>query len=241
MEINIQKQKEAKDLFLHTALPRTRIADQLGIDRKTLYNWIKDGNWIGLKYANAFAQAPLVKQYYEQLHAINKVIAGRAERPYPTKEESTIIKGIIACIKTMGNTRPVSEAIKHFTVVTDDLFWKNQKLAKDVMPHMDQYVQRLIRSTKLDESIEYGKDMAAFERDYEKTMKELETETAPHGEMEKEDECQPEAATVNDIQPISQSTPIPQNTQNITSHTSKNNSQSSPAKRIFSHTYKKAG
>ena len=87
-----QKQK-AEELFLNTEKTQKEIADAVGIDPKTLYRWIQQGQWRELKSATRRMPSVLVENIYAQLDDINYNISQRERgNRHPTKDESLTIK-----------------------------------------------------------------------------------------------------------------------------------------------------
>ncbi len=138
------EQQKAQYLYLHTDFTQKEIAEQLDIDRKTLYNWMREGNWKRARYIVRNAPVVLVEQYYNQLGAINRDIENRQDRPYPTKEESEIMRKLATTIKSVaGDRRPVSDNIELFSEFTT--FLKAKGVAKQMMPYMNEYIQSKVR------------------------------------------------------------------------------------------------
>jgi len=170
MTPKILQQQHAKDLFLNTALSRTQIAETLGVNRKTLYKWIKEGDWLQQKFINHHGPTRLATQYYEQLGAINDIIAARAQQPYPTKEECLVIRQLTNTIKNFSKRQPVAESVKAFMTVSGDLIRRDSTLAREVTPFIDKYVNQLVRSARLGEDINYLRHETEFEDEYRSVM-----------------------------------------------------------------------
>jgi len=137
-----ENQQKAHDLFFQTDLNQQQIADLVGVNRKTLYGWIKQGNWLRAKHAANYAPMILVEQYYAQLAALNNKVAARDE-PFPTKEEADIIRKISMTIEKVKNEKQaVCEIIELFTNFTNELKRKDMELTKKIIVHMDEYVKK---------------------------------------------------------------------------------------------------
>ncbi len=138
--------EQAQYLYLHTNLTQQEIAGQLGIDRKTLFNWIREGNWKRAKYIVKYAPSILMEQYYTQLGAINNEIASREDRPYPTREEAETIRKLSITIRHMkGDRQPIADNIELFTDFIMEVRLKDKKIAEQIVPHLDDYVQNRVR------------------------------------------------------------------------------------------------
>ena len=138
-----ENQQKAHDLFFQTDLNQQQISDLIGVNRKTLYGWIKQGNWLRAKHAANYAPMVLVEQYYAQLSALNNKVAARDE-PFPTKEEADIVRKISMTIEKIKNEKQaVCEIIELFTNFTNELKKKDIELTKKIIVHMDEYVKKL--------------------------------------------------------------------------------------------------
>ena len=136
------KHKQAFNLYFQTDLTQQQIADLLEINRKTLYTWIKQGSWARAKYAARHAPCILIDQYYSQLHAMNKEISGREERPYPTKEEAEIMRKLGATIKQIRPTDKMTstENVELMTDFLDHIQRQDPAVVDTILPHLDKYV-----------------------------------------------------------------------------------------------------
>jgi transcriptional regulator with XRE-family HTH domain len=177
MEPKNEEFEKARNLFLQTDFTQQEIASLLGIDRKTLYRWIKEHGWSRARYAAAHAPSVLVEQYYEQLGEINRTIASRADHPYPTKEESETIRRLASTIKTMrSGKQTASETMDVFTLFTDRLIRENRELTKTIMPYLDKHVKTLTEDGKLLHYSSIRQREEAFDSEYEQWLQEHEAQ-----------------------------------------------------------------
>jgi hypothetical protein len=113
----------------------------VGVNRKTLYGWVKEGKWIRAKCSASHAPSVLAEQYYAQLEALNHRIAKRDE-PIPTKEEADIQRKLSLTISSVKNERrTVCETIDLFEGFSRHLRKRNLELADKVLTHMNEYVK----------------------------------------------------------------------------------------------------
>jgi DNA-binding XRE family transcriptional regulator len=189
---------QARNLFFGTDLTQQQIADMLNVNRKTLYGWANEGGWRRAKYSAAHAPCILVDQYYHQLGALNLKIAERTEQPWPTKEESDIIRRLTATIKSMKTGRPdFSQTVEVFAAFTDTLRHKEKEgdLLRSIITPMDKHAKSLLdRGKMLDfsdirrleekEEKEYAQwlaDQAAAQADAAREKAAEEAKTPPAG------------------------------------------------------------
>ena len=107
-----QTKQQARHLFFQTDLTRAQIAHITGISHRTLFDWIKEGDWLRARANAASAPALIAEAYYAQLTELNKKIARRRTEAYPTLEESTIIRRLAGTIKAVKPTRNRNEAVE---------------------------------------------------------------------------------------------------------------------------------
>jgi hypothetical protein len=161
-------QQRAFNLIFQTEFTQQQIADLLDIDRRTLYRWMKEGGWKRAKYAARHAPNVLIEQYYEQLGQINLKIAQRANRPYPSRDESEVIRRLTMTIKHIRNGRnTVSESVQVFQAFTDKMRNKDIPLLKQMVPHMDKHIKDLSQEGDLLNYSPHRLQEAAFDKEYE--------------------------------------------------------------------------
>ena len=134
------KQQQAHDLYFHSGLSHQQIADKVGINRKTLYDWRQQGKWLRAKCAAANAPMVLVEQYYGQLAALNLDIAARG-LPYPNKEEASIIGRLTSAVRTVrrqGKTH--AETIEVFSNFSEMLREKDPELNDKLAGYIDEFL-----------------------------------------------------------------------------------------------------
>jgi len=211
-------QQHARDLFLHTKLTRLQIAETLNIDRKTLYNWIKEGSWLQQRYLDMQGPNRLAAQYYAQLNAINDAIANRTDRPYPTKEETDIIRKLNATIQGYKKQQHISDTQQVFKAVLQRIKDEDVdiRLADKVSNYFSKHINAVTAAAKLGDDINFQKEECAFETEYNKICAVEEKQNGENGELQKEPQDLPKPATVAQNDNKSTTTSIPQNEKNIT-------------------------
>src|ERR1043165_1060666 len=140
---------EARNFYLNTDLPLQDIAKIVGVNRRTLYRWMKDGAWAAAKYAASHAPITLAEGYYHQLAKLNEAIAAR-EQPWPTKEESEIIRRLSATIRNINpQGRPtISQTLTVFESLTDTIRRKERdpEALRWIAPYLDLHLQGLVQA-----------------------------------------------------------------------------------------------
>jgi len=133
-----EKQSLAWNLYMQTGLTQQKIAELTGVNRKTLYDWIKQGNWSRARTVSAHAPGILLDQYYGQLVALNDNIASRDE-VFPTREDTVIMTRVNSVIKSLlPDKKSLATTIEHFTDFSD--------IIKDQYPELGDHIATLIKN-----------------------------------------------------------------------------------------------
>jgi len=132
-----EKQSLACNLYMQTGLTQQKIAEITGVNRKTLYEWMKQGNWTRARTASAHAPGILLDQYYGQLVSLNESIALR-EETFPTREDTVIMTRVNSVIKTLlPDKKSLAKTIEHFTDFSE--------IAKERFPELGDQIATLIK------------------------------------------------------------------------------------------------
>lgn len=134
--------RQAHDLYFQTDMSQSQIAELLNVNRKTLYLWMKEGNWQQVKRSARHTPSVLAEQYYRQLAAINEKIEAREEHPYPTREEAEIIRKLTLTIGRIKTGQTVSEHIETMTRFLEQLKVDAPSLVEEVLPYTDKFIKR---------------------------------------------------------------------------------------------------
>lgn len=165
--------ERAFNLFYQTEMTRKQIADLLNIDRKTLFTWIKEGNWMRSKNAARNTPTLLVEQYYNQLCELNLKIAEREDMPYPTKDEAEVIRKLTAVVSQYNKKKAsIGETIEVLSDFHEYLDRNYNSEGKYIMSFSDKYVQhRVAVNDKLDYGKQYYENLL-HDREYDQYVKE---------------------------------------------------------------------
>jgi len=136
------KLRQAHDLYFQTDMPQTQIAELLNVNRKTLYLWMKEGNWQQVKRSARHTPSILAEQYYRQLAAINDKIDAREDQPYPTREEAEIIRKLTLTIGRIKTGQTMSEHIETMTRFMEQLKTEAPALVKEILPYTDSFIKK---------------------------------------------------------------------------------------------------
>ncbi|OJW83940.1 MAG: hypothetical protein BGO69_09420 [Bacteroidetes bacterium 46-16] len=91
--------ERAYNLYFHTNLSQQQIAERAGVSSRTIYEWMKQGNWKTLKATSRLMPAQIVDDIYNHISHLNWTIKNRPfEDRYPTKAEAETLRKLIFCI-----------------------------------------------------------------------------------------------------------------------------------------------
>ena len=103
MQSYTEKNLQARDLYFNAGKPSGEIARTIGVDRKTVYNWIKQGKWEEMKIAAAQAPGVLLQNIYNHIDEVNKKISKRhVDDRCPTMLEIDMLRKLIGMVKGLN-------------------------------------------------------------------------------------------------------------------------------------------
>jgi len=163
------QQQLAKDLYLQTDKTQQEIADILNVNRRTIYLWVKNGKWAGMK--NAAAQTPFTMQneIHNHFSAINRRIRAREGDGCPTMQEVEMLRKLINMSAVIDKFH-TGAYIEAFQELTTYIYHKDIDLARKVTLHADNYIKGHIG----DDDEEYARHLA---ENIERVEKNLENDT----------------------------------------------------------------
>lgn len=139
---NQNLQKRAENLFLNTDKSQKEIAEQLGVDPKTLYRWIRQGHWRELKSATRRMPSILVENIYAQLDDMNFSIAQRDRgNRFPTKDESLTINRLINSIERVKKQTSQGQNIEFMMNFINWLMPQNHELADTLLDYSSGFLK----------------------------------------------------------------------------------------------------
>lgn len=156
---NDSLQKQAEQLFLNTGRSQKEIAQQLGIDPKTLYRWMKQGHWRELRSATRRMPSILVENIYSQLDDLNHAIAARDRGDrYPTRDESLTINRLINSIGKVKKEVSQGQNIEFMMSFIGWIQQQDDELAKRLTEFGSAYLKSAPLKGFHPYDIEYGTD-----------------------------------------------------------------------------------
>ena len=103
------KETLARDLFFQTGKTQKEIAQIIGVSEKTIYLWMRDGDWKRLRSASKRMPSMIVENFYSQVQELNEEIRSRdTGKRYPTIQEAEVFRKMVMTIGRIqkGHTQP---------------------------------------------------------------------------------------------------------------------------------------
>ena len=98
-----QLMRDAHALYMSGHYTQQEIANRVGITRRTLYNWMQQGNWQRARQTSIVAPAIITENF---ISAIIELQTAIAQRPvglrYPTPQETITLSKLLTCITRMS-------------------------------------------------------------------------------------------------------------------------------------------
>jgi len=139
MENTNPKQSQAKSLYFISDLTQQQIADVVGVNRKTLYTWIKDGNWTRTRNTDNLTPMRVIQQYYTMLENYNIRIFNRRDK-YPDEEDVKIIRSVASTIKTLTPKQPKNHYASVIYEFLTEFAKENPTLTEQIKPHLIRFI-----------------------------------------------------------------------------------------------------
>ena len=129
----------AENLYCTTKLSQEEISSLVGVNRKTLYTWIKDKNWVRQPQAEEAVPLRLLSKCYSQI----EYLLNESEFVDPEYCQHHF-KGISVMIRAVNSLKPKKKENPYATVMTE--FMKQIRvsapgLADSILPFICQFIE----------------------------------------------------------------------------------------------------
>jgi transposase len=147
-ELTRQQKKElAQTLFLNTALTQQEIADQVGVDRRTITRWVKE--WEPLKINYIQTREARIRSTLMQLEQLDHTIDSRDDGcRYPSAKEADIRRKLTADLEALEQDASVREVINVSRSILDYVRQLNLEHAKLLSDYLDSFIKEKIKWAK---------------------------------------------------------------------------------------------
>ncbi|MBS1586560.1 MAG: hypothetical protein JSS82_13555 [Bacteroidetes bacterium] len=131
----------AYDLYFKTNLTQAQIAERAGVSTRTLYDWMKQGNWKTLKANSRIMPAQIVDDIYNHISHLNWKIKTRDfEDRYPSREEAETLRKLISTIPKIKLNVSKGESAQSMINFVSWLQTRNNDAAIFISDYIDEYL-----------------------------------------------------------------------------------------------------
>ncbi len=192
-----EQKEEAKNLYFEANLSKTEIAEKLGINRKTLLFWSKQGNWDKLKLSAQNVPSLVAEKCY---YLIDQFTSGLLEKGAVISnlslKHAQTIHLLAATIKKLKNRSTVNESMEMFNFFLEGLNRRDPALAEQVKPQIEEYIT-IRNNAEIADFLLEGFNENGTCSEYEKTKQEKLQDTKDHLVLMDEFELFLESRTAN--------------------------------------------
>jgi DNA-binding XRE family transcriptional regulator len=135
-----QEQEQAKELYFQTNMSKTEIAASVGVNRRTILLWSKQGNWDKLRDSARHLPAMIAEKCYYLIDRFTTGLLQDASLFTLSFKDAQTIHLMASSIKKLKNRNTVNESMEMFNFFYEGLKKKNPELAAEVLPEIEEYI-----------------------------------------------------------------------------------------------------
>lgn len=136
-----QEQQRAYNLFMQTNLTKTEIADQIGVNRRTIYQWSVQGDWDVLRRSARTMPSIIGQKLYHIFgHFTDHILIRQAAYQTVTKDEAYTLHKLVSALGMIRSRNILSETMESFTGLLEQVKEKDEDLAQQILPHVENYI-----------------------------------------------------------------------------------------------------
>jgi hypothetical protein len=136
-----QQQTQARRLFIQSDFSKSEIAENLSVDRRTIYQWSVDGDWEKLKTSAKCMPSILAGKCYDLIgHFTDHLLSKDAFHQSVTKSDVDIIYKLAKTINILKKGSTVNEDMETFTWFLEGLQKRDAGLAEALVPYADEFI-----------------------------------------------------------------------------------------------------
>ena len=135
-----KQQEQAKELYFQTNMSKTEIAATVGVNRRTILLWSKQGNWDKLRQSARHLPAIVAEKCYYLLDHFTTALLRDPSLPALSFKDAQTIHMLATSIKKLKNRSTVNESMEMFSFFYEGLKKKNPQLAAEVLPKIEEYI-----------------------------------------------------------------------------------------------------
>ncbi len=137
-----KKHEEAQHLYFQTNMTKSEIADQVGVNRRTIMLWCNEGNWEQLRKSARVMPAMVAEKCYHLIDQYATQLLGPHNGSSTfTPRQADAINKLASAVKKLKNRMAVNESMELFNFFLTGLRKRDEELAGKLLPHIEYYMQ----------------------------------------------------------------------------------------------------
>lgn len=136
------KQRLAQTLFFQSDKTQKEIANLVGVSEKTIYLWMKQGDWKRLRSTSRLMPSMIVENFLSQVQELNDEIRTRDQgKRYPTIQEAETFRKMIVTIGRIQKGHTQGEYMEMMQKFLTFLLPLNHELVKTISYYADDFLK----------------------------------------------------------------------------------------------------
>lgn len=137
-----EKRQQAQNLYFQTNLTKTQIAEQLGVNRRTVMLWCQEGNWEQLrKSARHMPSLVAEKCYYLIDRFASKLLQDSTAISNLSYKDANVINMLATSIKKLKNRNSANESMEMFSFFLESVKKQDPDMAAQMLPFIEKYIE----------------------------------------------------------------------------------------------------
>ena len=136
-----EQQQQAENLYFQTDLSMTKIAETIGVSRRSLHYWVRENNWEYLKKTGEAMPTMIVGNCFQAMARLSDHISSYERRDKPiTREEVDSLYKLTLTINKLKARVALNESMETFAGFIEALNDHAPELAEAISPFVSRYV-----------------------------------------------------------------------------------------------------
>jgi len=136
-----EQKEQARDLYIQTNLSKTEIADKIGVNRRTVYQWSVDGDWDVLRQSARCMPSILAQKVYHLIgHFTDHLLQRDSAYQSVNKDDVYVLGRLVNAVTKLKSGSTASENMETFTLFMEGLKQKDGFLFEELGPHVNDFI-----------------------------------------------------------------------------------------------------
>ncbi len=137
-----EQREEAQHLYFQTNMTKSEIADQVGVNRRSIMLWCQEGNWEQLRKSARHMPSLVAEKCYHLIDQYATQMLGPHNGAASfTPRQADAINKLASAVKKLKNRMAVNESMELFNFFLTGLRKRDADLADKLLPHIEYYMQ----------------------------------------------------------------------------------------------------